>query len=543
MSNKNSEKQPNINEMKKAIEKAGGLFYQYRPCRRDATTIYDIENIRHGVLYAQTPLNMNDPFDSMIGFSANKLYKNTLSMIINAFDLDENTKAGIQLLLEHRAFGKMGELIKCISELKRYIKNKQIKMHKTHLSFEDYVLESADVLYSKLPRSLKSIFAYPSFLFIAEAIGQINEVNITEDELVSFFKLDDTLDRLHSMIENIQSETYIPIFQRFLSKLTVSCFSASGWDNQLMWSHYANSYSGICVEYDFRKINDFVGFIYPVNYTHERPTVSLQDLGVSGIDNNGKILHCDMNVNTIFSYLLSKNKCWSYEDEWRIINIGEENTPTFINMPFIKSITLGINIDDECKRLLFDICKEKNIECYELILSKENFTLYREQIDLDKISYNMKEETEHISFLAEHISNVSTKLINECNAFTESINQTEIRRDQIKSIFSQTIDFLSDIYYINTSLNRLSNNCEGDLTIMDVQLNHIKNTNDSVHKIKMSIEEFKSFIMNISLSGKITPKESLEFINQISDINELIERVNQVSWNANLTSDCDDSSD
>ena len=67
--------------------------------------------------------------------------------------------------------------------------------------------------------------------------------------------------------------------------------------------------------------------------------------------------------------------------------------------------------------------------------------------------------------------------------------------------------------------------------------------NDSVHKIKMSIEEFKSFIMNISLSGKITPKESLEFINQISDINELIERVNQVSLNANLTSDCDDSSD
>lgn len=59
--------------MKQGIAKAGGLFYQYRPCRRDVATIYDIENIRHGVVYAQTPLNMNDPFDSMIGCSYVKI--------------------------------------------------------------------------------------------------------------------------------------------------------------------------------------------------------------------------------------------------------------------------------------------------------------------------------------------------------------------------------------------------------------------------------------------------------------------------------------
>ena len=29
---KNNE--PNMEDMKKSIEKAGGLFYQYRPCRR-----------------------------------------------------------------------------------------------------------------------------------------------------------------------------------------------------------------------------------------------------------------------------------------------------------------------------------------------------------------------------------------------------------------------------------------------------------------------------------------------------------------------------
>ena len=57
-------------KMQKELSKVNNLLYQYRPCRRDESTIYDIENIRHNVAYAQTPLNMNDPFDSKIGFSA-----------------------------------------------------------------------------------------------------------------------------------------------------------------------------------------------------------------------------------------------------------------------------------------------------------------------------------------------------------------------------------------------------------------------------------------------------------------------------------------
>lgn len=43
-------------KIKEKINKAGNLFYQYRACRRDADTIYDIENIRHGVVYAREHL-------------------------------------------------------------------------------------------------------------------------------------------------------------------------------------------------------------------------------------------------------------------------------------------------------------------------------------------------------------------------------------------------------------------------------------------------------------------------------------------------------
>ena len=112
---------PNLTEMKKTIVDIGGMFYQYRPCRRNAATIYDIENIRHGVVYAQTPLNMNDPFDSMMGFSAEDIYNEIITMLLNAIEMDENTKTIITFLLCHRAFGKLAELITSAKDLKSYL--------------------------------------------------------------------------------------------------------------------------------------------------------------------------------------------------------------------------------------------------------------------------------------------------------------------------------------------------------------------------------------------------------------------------------------
>ena len=105
------QKEPNLEDMKKAILKEGGLFYQYRPCHRDIATIYDIENIRHGVVYSQTPLNMNDPFDSMIGFSAKKFYDDCISMLIDSLQVNDEMKIIVVLLLKYKAFGEMTEFI------------------------------------------------------------------------------------------------------------------------------------------------------------------------------------------------------------------------------------------------------------------------------------------------------------------------------------------------------------------------------------------------------------------------------------------------
>ena len=81
-----------------------------------------------------------------------------------------------------------------------------------------------------------------------------------------------------------------------------------------MWSHYANSYSGICVEYDFQEMNKFIGFMYPVEYCEQRPTLMLKDLGITkfATDESGNLKTEEVDMEAIFSYMLAKNKCWAY---------------------------------------------------------------------------------------------------------------------------------------------------------------------------------------------------------------------------------------
>ena len=82
-------------------------FYQYRACRRDVATIYDIENIRHGVVYVRTPLQMSYPFDSMEGFSSEKIYDECIDLALDqATDfLDESLKLIFKSLLKYRLIG------------------------------------------------------------------------------------------------------------------------------------------------------------------------------------------------------------------------------------------------------------------------------------------------------------------------------------------------------------------------------------------------------------------------------------------------------
>lgn len=61
--------------------------------------------------------------------------------------------------------------------------------------------------------------------------------------------------------------------------------------------------------------------------------------------------------------------------------MGKENTPIFVDMPYIKSITFGMKIDPMCKHLLWDVCRERGIECYEIAVDTFDFGLSRKMLE------------------------------------------------------------------------------------------------------------------------------------------------------------------
>ena len=408
-------------------------------------------------------------------------------------------------------------------------------MHQVNVPIVIFIRQNLNILYAKCPKKIKNVLSKEIFAAFLLIVSQMEKVDITEENLSDMFKLDKILDELYNKAIEVRDNIYIPSLRTFLAKLTVSCFSVSGWDNQLMWSHYANSYSGICIEYDFNQIKDAIGFIYPVEYTTERPTLSLQDLGVKGFDLGAEtsIRSCEPNMGAILSYLLAKNVCWNYEKEWRIINVGEENTPLFINLPFVKSITFGMNIDPICKHLLWDICKEKGIECYEIVIGTENFELSRKQLTKEDFTYDIDMEVKYIEVLFNQLTVISERIGKMGESIEDEIKNGDC--SNVSPMLADIVDMLSNSYYLKISINRICDNESEELSIEGMPeeiLESISQVNTFVAQVKDTYVSLQENVPKFWLSGLIRGNEYAVIKRQISDIHELVEKYENIKWNS-----------
>lgn len=108
----------------------------------------------------------------------------------------------------------------------------------------------------------------------------------------------------------------------------VCCFSKEP-DNELLWSHYAKSHSGICIEYEAEELNDLAGRMRSelTNVDYEDTLIDLtQDIEWKQT-NNGciyspirTILRDDRNFDKLWLKLLTRKKTiWETEEEKRFI--------------------------------------------------------------------------------------------------------------------------------------------------------------------------------------------------------------------------------
>jgi len=87
---------------------------------------------------------------------------------------------------------------------------------------------------------------------------------------------------------------------------------SSRWDSPLMWSHYADSHRGFCIEYD--ATNHRCQHLAPVDYNSGRG-IRLSDIAGWKLGGDESALR-----SVIESAYFRKSPDWAYENEWRDVS-------------------------------------------------------------------------------------------------------------------------------------------------------------------------------------------------------------------------------
>lgn len=121
-----------------------------------------------------------------------------------------------------------------------------------------------------------------------------------------------------------------------------------GFANLPMWSHYANHYKGVCIEFDFDKLN-------LDNYHHDDINYVPNIPGYPSIDDLTPDQFVSNNVQQLF---FTKRIEWEYEHEHRIIS---NNQSSLYIKDAIRGIYIFGNEDIDCLRIFSLLLNSKCI--------------------------------------------------------------------------------------------------------------------------------------------------------------------------------------
>lgn len=181
--------------------------------------------------------------------------------------------------------------------------------------------------------------------------------------------------------------SYVNSFEHLRKITKVACFVEDG-HSILMWSHYANSHQGICLEYEIPKSVERTKVILGlvgITYSLDRPKVTSLEvakyMGATGRIGN-KYLSVDDAKDILQRTNLTKSNHWKYEKEWRWVQI-DETDPSYISVApmTVKSITIGANATTETTDLALKIAKQRcGVSVFQAELSRNKYEIERRQI-------------------------------------------------------------------------------------------------------------------------------------------------------------------
>jgi hypothetical protein len=134
----------------------------------------------------------------------------------------------------------------------------------------------------------------------------------------------------------------------------IACFSESK-EIELMWAHYAGNYSGICVGYATKRLQNRLGDktrLVKVAYGDTMPLLTASE--TKDLEAAARII------------LSHKKMNWFYEREWRVLGLKGKNEITKRSTRLISNLYLGSRIDPAHESMIFNDLNLSGIPIYKM---------------------------------------------------------------------------------------------------------------------------------------------------------------------------------
>jgi hypothetical protein len=212
----------------------------------------------------------------------------------------------------------------------------------------------------QLPIVPRRLYRYRALTRRENAVEQ--EICSIRDRFIycsDFSRMNDPMEGFYVSSAELRSD---PIYREAVQKIKyrkldfgLACFSETH-ENVLMWAHYADNYSGICIEYS--SVDLIAGLpreasIVRMAYVDDVPEISPTEA---------------TNEGDAAAYILSQKKSnWAYEREWRVLAHKEEVT-VGLKQP-VTAIYLGVHISNEHRHRILTRLNGTGIKAYKMEVS------------------------------------------------------------------------------------------------------------------------------------------------------------------------------
>lgn len=146
-------------------------------------------------------------------------------------------------------------------------------------------------------------------------------------------------------------------------------------NNILMWSHYASSHTGVCIEFEIERNGFFYKNLLPVLYEKKYPKFELSRY----IDEKNMLYTMHQQI------VCTKSKLWEYEQEWRVIVDDGFGLKTFKKEDITK-IIFGVNTPNDKKEKVVSLMKSKGYTKTKFFYCELSDNMYK--LNLKKYQYN-----------------------------------------------------------------------------------------------------------------------------------------------------------